>query len=109
MELILHVKGSFIHVVVTLLIFPLEKSICLVTFVVFSLKLVILCLFLAEALELVLLEVTLVCYILPLVFALTVSIVVMEMALIDHSVWHYKRSLSFSFSLIEVPNVQRPI
>lgn len=48
----------------------------------------------------------LVCYIIPLVFALAMGIIVVEMALIDHSVWHQEHSLAFSLSLLEVPNVQ---
>lgn len=59
--------------------------------------------------ELVLLEMTLICHILPLVFALTSSIVAMEMTLIDHSVWRQKHSLPFGFSLIKVSNVQGSI
>lgn len=59
--------------------------------------------------ELVLLEMALICNILPLVFALTSGLVVLETTLIDHSVWRQKHSLAFSFSLIKVPNVQGSI
>lgn len=42
MELIFEVECAFIHVVVALLIFPLEKALSLVAFVVLSFELVIL-------------------------------------------------------------------
>lgn len=42
MELIFEVELTLIHIIVALLIFPLEKSLTLVAFVVLSLKLVIL-------------------------------------------------------------------